>query len=92
MPSPKPQSVEDARAQIVDMLEAMASPEGNGFTPKALDHETAKVLRAERSDDAKTSRVVVEMQVKDAHCNQLANLHGQFRSCSLSRRSHRTRR
>ena len=45
------------------MIEAMSSPSSYGFTHKALDHETTKLLTVERSDDGKTSKVVIEMQV-----------------------------
>jgi hypothetical protein len=63
MPAPKLQPAEAAREQIVDMLEAMSSPDGFGFSAKALDHKTIKLVSAERSEDGKTSKVVVEMQV-----------------------------
>lgn len=63
MPAPKLQSVEAAQAAISKMLESMSSPSSYGFTHMALDHATTKVLSVERSDDGKTSKVVIEMQV-----------------------------
>ena len=83
MPPPAAQSVESATQQINDMLEAMAGPGSQGFSAACLDQETTKLIGATRSQDGKTSTIVVEMQVKEKHCNQLMNLHGERKESLL---------
>ncbi|KDN52778.1 Thioesterase/thiol ester dehydrase-isomerase [Tilletiaria anomala UBC 951] len=54
----------------------MCSPGSGQFNPSTLDVETVKLVHAERSNNNKQSQIVVEMQIKEKHCNQLGNLHG----------------
>lgn len=77
MPKPNVQSIESAREQIIDMLEAMGEDSSPGFSKACIDQESARLLVAERSEDLKKSRVVVEMKVTEKMTNQLSNLHGK---------------
>jgi uncharacterized protein (TIGR00369 family) len=76
MPAPKPQSVQDARGQIEDMLQAMGEPESPGFSRYALDAKSIQLLQCERDDKTNKGHIVVEMQVTEGMSNQLGNMHG----------------
>lgn len=78
MPRPNVQSIESAKQQIVDMLEAMGEETSPGFSKACIDQQSARLLVAERSEDLKKSRVVVEMKVTEKMTNQLGNLHGKY--------------
>jgi uncharacterized protein (TIGR00369 family) len=76
MPAPREQSVEAARAQIEDMLNALGEGESPGYSKYALDKDSMVLLECERDEKSKKGRIVVEMMVTETMANQLGNMHG----------------
>ncbi|KAK0546037.1 hypothetical protein OC846_005423 [Tilletia horrida] len=73
----KVQSLEAAREAIDEFVHNLANGDPqSSFSAAALDAASIKVLDVSRTEDAKYSSLVVEMQATDKMANGLGNVHG----------------